>query len=116
MADPADIRSRRRAPSALGAAVTGAAAVIIGVAVGQAWLAIIGVIILLFAAAVASGQRRARQLRSAAAGETRVETVKAHQANSTISEYRDAGWEHVGSTAAKSFGSEARVTLTFRKR
>lgn len=56
-----------------------------------------------------------KRLLSAPSGSTRVETVKAYQVKMTVNEYAQAGWEIVDQSSAKSFGSQARVTMTFRK-
>lgn len=56
-----------------------------------------------------------RSLRAAKAGSTRVETVKQTWVGQTVKRYADAGWQAVAQSSAKSFGSQARVTITFRK-
>lgn len=55
------------------------------------------------------------ELTQAPSGSTRVVTVKANQLGQVQRQYANAGWQIVQQSTAKSFGSKARVTLTFRK-
>jgi hypothetical protein len=57
-----------------------------------------------------------KALRAAPPGSTRIESVKASSLKSTVAQYARAGWAIVDQSSAKSFGSQARVTITFRKR
>lgn len=73
------------------------------------------VILIIVAAAIAANRSKAKQLRAAPLGSVRVEALKAQHVNRTVAEYARAGWVVENQTMAKSFGSQARVTLTFRK-
>jgi hypothetical protein len=64
---------------------------------------------------VHSNHRKVDRLTAARPGSTRVETVKAHQVDVTVRQHAATGWQVVDQSSAKSFGSAARVTLTFRK-
>jgi len=79
--------------------------------------AIIVVLIIaaLFGVVRYSFQRKTLRLARTAAGATRVETVKASLVDLTVRQYARAGWTVVNQSSAKSFGSQARVTITFRK-
>jgi hypothetical protein len=75
-----------------------------------------GVLVLSFA--IRASIVKGRELRAAPAGATRVEELRAQQVASTISRYTKAGWtviDETDRTPAKSFGFQARVTITFRK-
>lgn len=72
-------------------------------------------IAVLFIFAGFSVRAKGKQLRLAPRGTTRVEAVKASAVNRTVAEYTRAGWKVVAQTTAKSFGSQARVTITFKK-
>lgn len=65
--------------------------------------------------AVLADRGKVKQLRAAPAGAVRVESVKGTSVDVTVKKYADAGWSVTDQTSAKSFGSQARVTLTFRK-
>lgn len=79
------------------------------------WLAGLGIILLFLWAVALSSDRGDRALRRAPHGSTRVQTVKQTWVNQTVQRYASAGWQVVGQSSAKSFGSQARVTITFRK-
>ncbi len=79
------------------------------------WLATIGILGLLFVAIAASQNRKDAALRAAKPGATRVESVRASDVKMTVTQYTAAGWEIANQSSAKSFGSQARVTITFRK-
>ena len=77
------------------------------------------IIILVFVALVIIGvlvnRAKDKALRSAPHGAVRVESLKAREVNRTVAQYAKAGWTAGEQTSAKSFGSQARVTITFRK-
>ena len=56
-----------------------------------------------------------RKRRAAPSGTTHVKTVKSVYVNQTVRQYSEAGWVVVNQSSAKSFGSQAQVTITFRK-
>jgi hypothetical protein len=58
---------------------------------------------------------KANDLKDARSGSTRIETVRSSEVEAVGRLYRDQGWEVVQQSTAKSFGSKARVTITFRK-
>ena len=82
---------------------------------GKWWVGSIGVLVLMFSGAAALNRRDDRSLRAAGSGAVRVETVKQAYANRKVQQYVQAGWQLDGQSSAKSLGSQARVTLTFRK-
>jgi hypothetical protein len=57
---------------------------------------------------------KARELEGVT-GSTRIESVKSSEVEAARRLYQDHGWEVVQQSTAKSFGSKARVTITFRK-
>ena len=64
---------------------------------------------------MAASNRDEKALRAAPSGAIRVEAVKAQSVNSTVKRYARAGRKVTDQTTAKSFGSQAQVTLTFKK-
>lgn len=82
---------------------------------GLGWLAGLGIVLLILWLIVLSSDRKDTALRRAPSDATRVETVKQVWVNQTVQQYAKAGWTVVGQSSAKSFGSEARITLTFKK-
>ena len=62
-----------------------------------------------------SRRRKTKALLAAPVGATRVECAKAHRIQNVINLYANCGWTVEHQTSAKSFGSQPRVTLTFRK-
>jgi hypothetical protein len=66
--------------------------------------------------AIVSGAVSGDEVRHAAPGTVRIETIKAHRVNATLREYTKCGWALENQSSAKSFGTQARVTVTFRKR
>lgn len=74
-----------------------------------------GVIVALVLVGVAMHVAQGRALAAAGSGAVRVESVKAGAVNRTVARYAQFGWAVTEQTSAKSFGSQARVTLTFRK-
>lgn len=66
--------------------------------------------------AVRSNQSDDRRRRAAPSGTTHVKTVKSQWVNQTVRHYSEAGWDVVNQSTAKSFSSQAQVTITFRKR
>ncbi len=52
-----------------------------------------------------------RALRSAPAGSTRIESMKASHTETVLDQYRRAGWVPVQQTTAKSLGSQLRITV-----
>lgn len=92
------------------------ALIVLGFAAHHAgWVAGMGILFLILWLIVLSRDRDDRTLRAATSGATRVETVKQVWVGQTVKRYADAGWQIVGQSSAKSFGSQARVTITFRK-
>lgn len=69
----------------------------------------------MFAAVKLSIDRKTRRLAQVRSGATRIETVKASHADMTVRQYTGTGWAVVNQSSAKSLGSQARVTITFRK-
>jgi hypothetical protein len=59
--------------------------------------------------------RRRQSLRVAPTAATRIEVVKAHHVSDMVAQYAREGWTVTDQSTAKSFASEARVTITFRK-
>lgn len=78
-------------------------------------LEVAATIIVVLGIAALSLRSKNNQLRAAPRGATRVEALKASHVNNTVSQYAAAGWSVVESSTAKSFGSQARVTILFRK-
>jgi hypothetical protein len=76
-------------------------------------IAVLAVIVFL---AVQADRAKSRRLTASTPGSTRIESVKAAHVNNTVKQYNKAGWEIVDQSSAKSLGSQARVTITFRKR
>ena len=96
--------------------ILGVVLFVVGISVhGDWWLASLGVIVLLFSGGAALNRAKDRTLRTAGHGAVRVETVKQQWVNQTVQQYARAGWQLDGQSSAKSLGSQARVTLTFRK-
>lgn len=62
-----------------------------------------------------SNKRKAQALVTEPSGSTRVESVPASAVNLTVRQYTRAGWTVEQQSTAKSLGSQARVTITFRK-
>lgn len=58
---------------------------------------------------------KTRELQDSVSGTTRIETVKSTEVEAVSRLYRDLGWEVIQQSTAKSLGSKARVTITFRK-
>ena len=79
------------------------------------WVITALVFIALISLAVRSNHRKDAVLRAAPGGSTRVETVKQVWVNQTVAKYAAAGWSVTNQSSAKSLGSQARVTMTFRK-
>ena len=82
---------------------------------GNFWIGVLGGMVLLFSAGAALNRRDDRTLRTAGHGAVRVETVKQVWVNQKVQQYARAGWQLDSQSSAKSLGSQARVTLTFRK-
>lgn len=96
--------------------ILGIALFVIGINTnGLWWIAVVGVMILLLTAGMAMNRAKDKTLRAAGHGSVRVETVKQQWVNQTVQQYARAGWQLDGQSSAKSLGSQARVTLTFRK-
>lgn len=87
----------------------------VGAGAGVWWLIVIGVLLLLFSGSAALSASKRGELQGAAAGATRVEVVRQRDVEGTVNQYSRAGWSLVEQSTAKSFGSQARVTMTFRK-
>jgi hypothetical protein len=75
----------------------------------------VGTIVLICWLAMRSNKSDAGKRRSASTGTTHVKTVKAQWVNQTVSQYAQDGWSVVNQSSAKSFGSQAQITITFRK-
>jgi hypothetical protein len=73
------------------------------------------VILVIIMIAVLANRSKAKKLRAAPPGSVRVEAIKAAHVNNTVAEYQRAGWTVTDQSTAKSLGSQARVTITFRK-
>lgn len=78
-------------------------------------LEVLGVMIVLVGLGIILNGRKAKALRAAPRGALRIESVKAQHLNSTLAMYQRAGWVPVQQSSAKSLGSQARITVTFRK-
>lgn len=87
-----------------------------GIAAGKWWVGIIGFLVLLVSLGATLNRRDDRILRAARSGAVRVETIKQTYVNQKVQQYARAGWAVEGQSSAKSLGSQARVTITFRKR
>ena len=59
--------------------------------------------------------RSGKKLEKAPVGSVRVETTPADRINTMIAQYQAYGWVVVSQSSAKSFGTQAKVTVTFRK-
>lgn len=81
-----------------------------GLEIGLIAGVVLGVLIIISKTAGVSAQ-----LKQLPSGSTRVVTVKANQLGTVQRQYAKAGWQIVQQSTAKSFGTKARVTLTFRK-
>jgi hypothetical protein len=92
-----------------------AATAVISYAAHTGWLTGLAILGLIVCAAIAANARKDRNLTAAPSGATRVQTVKQQWVNQTVQQYAQAGWQVIAQSSAKSFGSQARVTLTFRK-
>jgi hypothetical protein len=77
-------------------------------------------VVIVFAVLIGIGflanRAKTNKLRSLPSGATRLETVKSGRVNQTVKQYAATGWSLDTQTSAKSLGSQARVTMTFRKR
>lgn len=94
--------------------LAGVALFIVGIN-GSFWLGVLGFLIVMFSIAMALNRREDAALRTAAHGAVRVVTVKQQWVNQKVQQYAQAGWHLDAQSSAKSLGSQARVTLTFRK-
>jgi myo-inositol catabolism protein IolC len=75
---------------------------------------VVGVIVMFWL--VGKSVRKDKAARDAApAGSVRVESVKGFEVGKTVKRYAAEGWTVSDQTTAKSFLSNAIVTLTFRK-
>lgn len=96
--------------------IVGAALFAYGImAHGKWWVGIIGGMILLLSLGAMLNRRDERALKAARSGAVRVETIKQAHVSNRVALYARAGWTVVGQSSAKSMGSQARVTITFRK-
>lgn len=82
---------------------------------GKWWVGIIGFLVLLLSLGAMLNRRDGRALRAARSGAVRVETIKQAHVSNRVALYARAGWVVDGQSSSKSFGSQARVTITFRK-
>jgi hypothetical protein len=78
-------------------------------------LEVAAVILAICAIAYISDRSKNKALRAAPHGALRVEALKAGHVNNTVQQYAAAGWQAVDQSTAKSLGSQARVTITFKK-
>lgn len=78
-------------------------------------MTVVLIIVGFFVAGVVYVLAKQQALKDAPAGSVRVETVKANLVKSTVRQYTDTGWVLDAQSSAKSFGTQTRVTLTFRK-
>lgn len=78
---------------------------------------LVGILIVfaILAAIYMSARSKSKALRTAPQGSTRMETSKASQVGGVVRRYAACGWTVEGQSSAKSLGSQARVTITFRK-
>lgn len=88
---------------------------VVGLVASVWWLITLGILGLIFTFGAAAAIRKDKSLAAAKPGAVRVETVKQQWVNQTVQRYAAAGWTVEGQSTAKSFGSQARVTMTFRK-
>lgn len=79
------------------------------------WIIFAATIVVIVVIAVLSTRAKDAKLKGAASGSVRVEAIKAQSVERTVEQYAKAGWMVADQTSAKSFGSQARVTITFRK-
>lgn len=82
---------------------------------GKWWVASIGFLVLLLSLGATLNRRDERALKTAQHGAVKVETIKQAHVGNRVALYARAGWTVVGQSSAKSLGSQARVTITFRK-
>ena len=75
----------------------------------------IATIVVLLAIGFIANASKEKALKAAPHNSTRVEVLKANHVRNTVNQYAQAGWSIVQQSSAKSFGSKARVTITFRK-
>lgn len=104
-----------RAASRLAWPILGAVLFALGVTGSGVLFAIAGVILILFSIGASANRSESRALDSAKSGAVRVITIKQGWVNQKVNVYAQHGWTVVNQSSAKSFGSQARVTLTFRK-
>lgn len=79
------------------------------------WVWVVIFLGVLMVVGASMNKSKSSSLVSAQSGATRVETVKQMWVNQTVAQYARAGWEVVNQSSAKSLGSQARVTITFKK-
>lgn len=82
---------------------------------GKWWVGSIGFLVLLLSLGAMLNRRDERSLRAARSGAVRVETIKQAHVGRRVEMYARCGWVADGQSSAKSLGSQARVTITFRK-
>jgi hypothetical protein len=78
-------------------------------------IGVVVVVVVIVLLAVRANRAKDRALQAAPTGSTRVEALKAVGVNGMVEKYARAGWTVVDQTTAKSVGSQAHVTITFRK-
>jgi hypothetical protein len=78
-------------------------------------LIVIGVIAVFVGLGGMAYNRDTNAIRNSAPGSVRSVTTKASRVNNEIQRYQTAGWSLINQSSSKSFGSQAQVTLTFRK-
>ncbi len=79
---------------------------------------VIGIILFLivaFTLAWRANANKDKALGTAVPGSVRVESVKSFRVEQTVKRYAEKGWAVTDQSTAKSFGSNAMVTLTFKK-
>jgi hypothetical protein len=79
------------------------------------WVGVIITVVVIGYLAIRSNTKETRRLIAAPSGSTKVKTVKDVWVNQEVRKFSEAGWEVVQQSTAKSFGSQAQVTITFRK-
>lgn len=79
------------------------------------WPVVIVTVLLLVVVATLANRSKEKALNGATAGAIRIESIKARHVKYTVEQYIRAGWTVVEQSSAKSLGTQARVTITFKK-
>lgn len=88
---------------------------VVGCVAGNFLVAFVGGLLGIVGIAIAASNSETKALRAAPKGAQRIKVVKQAFVNSTIQKYAREGWTLADQSSAKSLGSQARITLTFRK-